>query len=172
MAKAHTVSHVSNELIRTRFLSLARSKLRLCSANHKPGYWSNLPCDWLSTVWANSEQEKENRPSSWFYPTGAVIAYRNWYQYWGHCCLINDLRSSPQPEGKARVLWWASHVVNETITTKTMYQFLFYHDEAKLMMNEQILSIQMLKFVPKLSLVTAWLHVHILGSCDLIVSPW
>ena len=35
-----------------RFLSLARSKLRLCSANHRPGYWSNLPCDWLSTAWA------------------------------------------------------------------------------------------------------------------------
>ena len=39
-----------------RFLSLARSKLRLCSANHRPGYWSNLPCDWLSTAWAYSEQ--------------------------------------------------------------------------------------------------------------------
>ena len=48
-----------------RFLSLARSKLRLCSANHRPGYWSNLPCDWLSTVWAYSEQETENRPWCW-----------------------------------------------------------------------------------------------------------
>ena len=55
---------------------------------------------------------------------------------------------------------------------KLRYQFLFCHDETKLMMNKQILSIWMLKFVPKLSLVTAWLHVHILGSCDLIVSPW
>ena len=55
---------------------------------------------------------------------------------------------------------------------KSGYQFLFYHDETKLMMNKQILTIQMLKFVQKLSLVTAWLHVHILGSCDLIVSPW
>ena len=55
---------------------------------------------------------------------------------------------------------------------KSRYQFLFYHDETKLMKNKQILSIQMLKFVQKLSLVTAWLHVHILGSCDLIVSPW
>ena len=50
--------------------------------------------------------------------------------------------------------------------------FLFYHDETKWMMNKRILSIQMLKFVPKLSLVTAWLHVHILRSCDMIVSPW
>ena len=28
------------------FLSFAGSKLRLCSANHRPGYWSNPPCDW------------------------------------------------------------------------------------------------------------------------------
>ena len=33
-----------------RFLSLAGSKLRLCWANHSPGYWSNLPCDWPSTA--------------------------------------------------------------------------------------------------------------------------
>ena len=46
------------------FLSLAQSKLRLCSANHKPGYWSNLPCDWPSTAWAYSEQETENM--SWY----------------------------------------------------------------------------------------------------------
>ena len=47
---------------RARFLSLARSKLRLCSANHMPGYWSILPCDWPSTAWAYSEQETENGP--------------------------------------------------------------------------------------------------------------
>ena len=46
------------------FLSLARSKLRLCSANHRPGYWSNLPCDWPSTAWAYSKLETENGPSS------------------------------------------------------------------------------------------------------------
>ena len=45
-----------------RFLSLARSKLRLCPANHRPGYWSNLPCDWLSTAWAYSQPEMENGP--------------------------------------------------------------------------------------------------------------
>ena len=37
-----------------RFLFLARSKLRLCSANHRPGYCSNLPCDWPSTARAYS----------------------------------------------------------------------------------------------------------------------
>ena len=49
---------------RACFLSLAQSKLRLCSANHRTGYWSNLPCDWPSTAWAYSEQETENGPWS------------------------------------------------------------------------------------------------------------
>ena len=48
--------------IRARFLSLAQIKLRLCSANHRAGYFSNLACDWLSIVWAYSEQETENGP--------------------------------------------------------------------------------------------------------------
>ena len=45
-----------------RFLSLAQRKLRLCSANHRAGYFCNLTCDWLSIVWAYSEQETENGP--------------------------------------------------------------------------------------------------------------
>ena len=43
------------------FLSLAQSKLRLCSANHRPGYWSNLSCDWLSTAWAYSSARNRKR---------------------------------------------------------------------------------------------------------------
>ena len=50
-------------ITRARFLSFARSKLKLCSANHRAGYFSNLFCDWLSIVWAYSEQETEN--GSW-----------------------------------------------------------------------------------------------------------
>ena len=46
------------------FLSLARSKPRLCSANHRTGYFSNLDCDWLSIDWVYSKQESENRPWS------------------------------------------------------------------------------------------------------------
>ena len=49
-------------LIRAHFLPLARSKLRLCSANNTPGYWSNLSCHWPSTAWAYSEQETEIGP--------------------------------------------------------------------------------------------------------------
>ena len=41
-----------------RFLCVARSKLRLCSANHRSGYFSNLAFDWLSIVWAYSKRQK------------------------------------------------------------------------------------------------------------------
>ena len=47
---------------RARFLTFARSKLRLCSANHRTGYFSHLARDWLSIVWVYSEQETENGP--------------------------------------------------------------------------------------------------------------
>ena len=30
--------------------------VRLCSTNYRPGYWSNLPCDWPSTALSYSEQ--------------------------------------------------------------------------------------------------------------------
>ena len=62
----------------------ARSKLRLCSTNHRPGYWSNLPCDWLSTAWVYFEQETENRPRSSAHkannPDNAVMgsSHHNW----------------------------------------------------------------------------------------------
>ena len=39
------------------------SKLRLCSANHRADYFSNLTCGWLSIVWAYSHLETENGPS-------------------------------------------------------------------------------------------------------------
>ena len=41
---------------------LFRSKLRLCSANHWPYYWSNLPCYWTSTTRAYSEKETKTGP--------------------------------------------------------------------------------------------------------------
>ena len=46
-----------------------------------------------------------------------VICYMHWYRDWGHCGVINDLGSSPQPEGEARGLWWASQVVGDTTMT-------------------------------------------------------
>ena len=47
-----------------------------------------------------------------------VMTYRNWYQDWGHCGVTNDLGSSPQPEGEARGLWWASQVIGDTTMTE------------------------------------------------------
>ena len=49
-------------MFRAPFLPLAHSKLRLCSASHRAGYFSNMACDWLSIVWTSSEPEAENRP--------------------------------------------------------------------------------------------------------------
>ena len=43
-------------------LFFAQNKLRLCLANHKAGYFSNLACDWLSIVGGHSEQETGNAP--------------------------------------------------------------------------------------------------------------
>ena len=67
----------------------------------------------------------------------APMSYMNWYQYWGHCCLINDLGSSPQPKGCGEL----PRSLMRQQWPKLRYQFLFYHNETKLMMNKQILSI-------------------------------
>ena len=53
----------------------ALSKLRLCSANHRPGYWSNLPCDWPSTAWAYSEQETSKRRENGPWSSTAISKY-------------------------------------------------------------------------------------------------
>ena len=60
----------ASEIIWARYLSLAQSKPMLCSDHHRSGYLSNLVCDWLSIVWAYSEQEAENEPwnLSWTWP--------------------------------------------------------------------------------------------------------
>ena len=67
---------------RVRFLSLARSKLRLCAANHRPGYWAKLPCDWPSTAWAYSEQETENMPWTCEDPAVCLVLVQAGY----HAC--------------------------------------------------------------------------------------
>ena len=57
-----SIADVDQVHTRACFLSLARSKLKLRSANHRAGYFSNLACDWLSTVWAYSEIETQSVP--------------------------------------------------------------------------------------------------------------
>ena len=64
-------------LIRACSLSLGRGKLRQCSANQRPVYLSNLPCDWPSTAWAYSKQKTETGP--WLtceYSTKVVVLTR------------------------------------------------------------------------------------------------
>ena len=65
-------------------------------------------------------------------------------------------------------LWWASRVVNETTMTEieVSISILSWWNQ----INDELTNT--VKFVAKLSLVTAWLHVYILWSCDLIVFPW
>ena len=54
--------YISHKVDLGSFSVSCLSKLRLCSANHRAGYFNNLACDWLSIVWAYSEQETENGP--------------------------------------------------------------------------------------------------------------
>ena len=58
------IIHSTENITWARFLCLARSKLGLCSANHRPGYWSNLQYDRPIIAWAYSEQETENGPGT------------------------------------------------------------------------------------------------------------
>ena len=57
------------------FLSLTRSKLRLCWANHRACYFSNLACDWLSIVWAWDRKRALVIPS-----TMAWLVHHQWYR--------------------------------------------------------------------------------------------
>ena len=54
---------------------------------------------------------------------------------------IQTIVVSPQPEGEARELRWASQVVNETTMTEIELSISILYDQTKLMMNKQILSI-------------------------------
>ena len=88
------------------FLSLVHSKLRLCSANHRAGYFSNLACDCLSLVWAYSKQKTENGPwymistglgHIWRSPFGCGIFNNNMskhvqhWTHWGQLICISKL---------------------------------------------------------------------------------
>ena len=75
------------------------------------------------------------------------------------------------PEGAFRGLSWVSQVVNKATVTKLRYQLLFYHGEINYWWINKCCQGKCLK-LSQTVLVTAWLHVHSLGSGDLIVSPW
>ena len=105
-------------------LSLARSNLRLCSANHRPGYWSNLPCDWPSTDWAYSELETENRP--WKDCTQHTNdAGRTWNIFWIHIHKKNIPGDHRQPVGCYFVY------VSRPNCTKSNFNFLCHNTLAQ-----------------------------------------
>ena len=82
-----------------RFLSLARSKLRLCSANHRTGYFNNLACDCPRTVWAYSEQAAENGP--WPIVNAVSLSIRPfWASFNGSFFLIETFSL------KLHLKWW------------------------------------------------------------------
>ena len=92
------------------YLSLAQSKLRQCLANHRAGYFSNLACDWLSMVWAYSEQETENGPR---------YAHQHWSREWmSHYTHIKlwDVNIYPCPNVNCRYGWIITSNVSDVIT--------------------------------------------------------
>ena len=88
-----------------RFLSLARSKLRLCSANHSAGCFSNLAYDWLSLGLTPRKRQKtgpdinnlwyNRRMNSTRHTDNSKIEVKD-YQY-HHCdikCIIFDMQNA------------------------------------------------------------------------------
>ena len=94
-------------------------------------------------------------------------SYKIWYQYWGQCGLISEVKCSPQSEGFVLGLWWASRVVDNTtmigieIFILSWYIWINYEWTKTAKANTDVCR--------KTALVTAWLHVHILGSGDLFL---
>ena len=79
----HGVMVLGQHGIRARFLSLARNKLRLCSANHRAGYFSNLACDWLSIAWAYRKRLVAWRCQAIAWPVAMQT-----HNHWGSMALI------------------------------------------------------------------------------------
>ena len=94
--------------IRARFLSLARSKLRLCSANHRAGYFSNLACDCMSIVWAYSEHDGPR--SDVLRGRSSVVSMA----FWMYFCLLGQDGRCPYRNGMGSKLYDAPGVCGLT----------------------------------------------------------
>ena len=81
-----------------RFLSVSPSKLRLCSANHRPDYWSNLPCDQPNTTWAYSKEETENKTRCLASHQGVNLFLFLSFQLMKDM-LYSGVEEAPSPEG-------------------------------------------------------------------------
>ena len=99
-------------MVWARFLSLAQSKLRRWSANYRPGYWSNLPCDWPSIVWAYSEQETETGHGAYMAPYRTI------------CSNDDDVYWSAQECSNA-MTQWSLHPANDIWTERRYLSCMF-----------------------------------------------
>ena len=100
---------------------------------HK-GQWGgcmmfSLICAWINS-WVNNRREAGDLRryrahydvivmnfKQWFgiLLSGCLLVnHRSWYQYWGHCGLISDLESSPQPESEVEIKLnsWTFKIIN------------------------------------------------------------
>ena len=86
--------HAAVAMIWARFLSLARSKLRLCSAIHRAGHFINLACDWMSTVWAYRKQGTK---------TGLEVSLGHMFGCLERCSAATNRLWTPQTKIRHRV---------------------------------------------------------------------
>ena len=89
-----------------RFLSLARSKLRQCSANHRPGYWSEVTCPvigWAQPELTLSKREKTGPDTGCWIPQ-EVPNYEFCHLLISLECLLGWLIYCPDPVGWANRL--------------------------------------------------------------------
>ena len=94
------------------------SNLRLCSANHREDYFSNLACDWLCIVWAYPEQETENGPWSVFIECRPTVPLLKRTKY------MSQSKSMQHGSDVTRALWRLKSpatrlIVEDNITIKT-----------------------------------------------------
>ena len=109
-------------------------------------------------------------------PFDSQVHYRNWYQGWGHCCVTNDMGSSPQPEGGGRSpravvsfpgRWWRNNDQNGGIN---FYSIMMKQNQLQINKRMQGKCSKLPQNCLSYSMCTAC-HCPI-KSCDLIVSPW
>ena len=117
--------------IRARFLSPTRIKHRLCLANNRAGYFSNLACDWLSIVWTYSKiqiskiQESEYGPWSRFRITDEQPScnfYHKAYHWMRKAALIckNEVLRNILGAHSNQAKWWNVFIISDHTPSMTL----------------------------------------------------
>ena len=112
------IQFTKTSVTRAHFLSPAWRKLKLCSANYRPGYWSNLPCNWPSTAWAYFENDTESSPGA--RPTNGIsieFEIRSkfavfWFKRYStdHNKILHTSRQCNCRDVCKILLWWVEHI--------------------------------------------------------------